>query len=734
MNNKYPINLIAALLLLVFPLESFAESCPAHPLESAVSRDNSQIPEDDNIRISADESEIRESGETLLSGHVEIERLDKQLSATEVAYNRETEHLRATGNVVFSDPLLTLEGDQLEYDLGTDQGTLENGFYSLKGRPSHGSAKKIIRQGDKQRLEQATYTGCPPGAVSWQITADAIDLDLEANQGQAKDLTLTFKGVPLFYAPSLSFPLSKDRKSGFLVPSLGSSSDSGTEFSTPYYWNIAPNMDATLTPGVMGKRGATLDGEFRYLTEKVEGESSLTYLPSDDLRQGEDRKAFLLEHQGKISKNWDYEVDFNYVSDDEYFEDFGGSLAASSVSHLERKFASSYQGDSWWLDARTRSFQTLIGSKPYQELPRISFGQEGNIGNSGFEYQLVAEYADFDHQDKVVTGRRIDLYPSFSYPMRKGHYFVEPKVGLRYTNYDLSDQVAGLSESPDRSTPIVSIDSGLFLERDVNLWGLGLVQTLEPRMFYLNIPSRNQDDIPLFDTTLYDFNFSQLFRENRFAGGDRIGDANQLTTALTSRMLNPRTGGELLQASIGYIQNFEDRKVQLTPALPEDNESSSEIVTALAARLSRGLTSRAEWQWDPHESQSTRNTYGLRYQPDDQRILNLAYRQRRDAVSKTLIEQTDISAAWPIVEHWRFVGRSNYSLKDNQSLETFAGLEYESCCYVVRFLHRQYVRDLTEDVNRAFMIQLELTGLTGIGDRIEELLADDILGYDPDRY
>ena len=495
----------------------------------------------------------------------------------------------------------------------------------------------------------------------------------------------------------------------------------------PYYWNIAPNMDATITPDLIEKRGASLGGEFRYLTEKVEGETQLAFLPSDDL-YGDDRKAFLFEHQGAVSDQWDYRVDFNYVSDDQYFEDFGNSLAATSTTHLPRRFETHYDADHWWLRARARSFQTLSGAKPYQELPRVNFGHQGELGSTGFRYRLLAEYAQFDHQTSVVTGRRLDLYPSITYSVRKPHYFIEPKLGLRYTDYDLDDQTAGLDGNPSRSVPVLSVDSGLLFERDVDLWSLGLIQTLEPRLFYLHIPSRNHDDIPLFDTTAYDFNHSQLFRENRFSSVDRIGDANQLTGALTTRMINPRTGRELLQAGIGYIQYFEDREVQLTPAIADDREASSEIVTMLSARLLKGLTTRAEWQWDPHDSHTTRNTLGFRYQPDDQRILNLGYRQRRG-----VLEQTDFSVAWPVTESWRFVGRSYYSLKENKSIETFAGLEYESCCYAVRFLHRRYIRDLTGDVNRAFMIQLELTGLTSIGNRIDELLADDILGYDSRR-
>lgn len=712
---------LALIVLLLAPFQAgFAASCPNtvavdRPAEAAT---------DGDIQISADQSEMRESGETRLRGHVEIEHSGRVLNAGKVTYNQETDQVQASGAVVFAERDMVLEGSRLDYNLVSDQGTLENAYYSLKSRPGHGSAKKIIRQGKLQRLEQAVYTGCPAGEVAWELQAKSIDLDLDRQQGEARDVKLVFKDFPLFYTPYLSFPLSSARKSGLLVPSFGSSSNSGSEFAMPYYWNIAPNLDATLTPGLMGRRGATLEGEFRYLGRRMDGETSLAYLPDDNL-SGADRKAFAWQHNGKIRDNWQYRTDFNYVSDDQYFEDFGGSLARSSVTHLQRKLETSYQGQSWWLDARVRGFQTLAGAKPYQELPRLRLGHEEELGNTGFEYGIAGEYAAFNHQDRVVTGNRIDLYPSLSYPIRKGHYFINPRVGLRYTSYDLTRQLPGLNDSPDRSAPVFSLDSGLFLERDVDLWGLGLVQTLEPRMFYLKVPARNQDDIPLFDTTAYDFSFPQLFRDNRFTGGDRLGDADQVTAALTTRMLNPRTGGELLQASVGHIQYFADREVQLLPGTVEDDATSSEIVTALAARISRGLTTRAEWQWDPHASNTTRHTLGLRYQPDEERILNVAYRQRRGT-----IEQTDVSLAWPVVENWRFVGRSNYSLRDNKSVENYAGLEYQSCCFAVRFLQRQYIHSLDGEVNRAFMVQLELKGLTSIGSSIDELLADNILGYD----
>ena len=657
-----------------------------------------------------------------MRGHVDVRRDGTQITSQNLRYDQNSDQVDAEGAVILKDDSIVLEGTSLQMNLLSDEGTIENAHYALRERRARGQAVRIIRHGKGLHdLEQASFTTCPPGRTDWQLLADKFILDQQAGKGVARNMTLRFKGVPLFYTPYASFPLSDERKTGFLTPSFGSNSDGGTELITPFYWNIAPNYDALITPHNFARRGLMTEATVRHLQPKNSGITSFTYLADDKLTD-EDRKAFFWEMDGKLTSRLSYNIDYNYVSDDEYFEDFGKDLTSTSTTHLRRQFRARYAGNGWDLRANFEGYQTLEGSRPYQRLPQIEFTSDGELANGLLEYDLTAEYTLFDSNSKV-DGSRFDLYPTLSLRHERSAYFIEPSLGLRYTRYDLDGQIAGLDNSPDRFTPIVSLDSGLFFERDVDLWGLGLLQTLEPRAFYLYVPERDHSDIPLFDTNEQDISYSTLFATNRFSGADRQGDANQLTLALTTRMLSDG-GSELLKASVGQIIYFEDRQVQRRNRTTANNDSNSEYVTELDARLSRHLSTRATWQWDPDLESSTKTSLGLYYHRDPRRIINLAYRSRIDN-----LEQTDFSMAWPISKNWSFVGRSNYSLRENRSLDSFAGFEYDSCCWAVRIVSRHWVKDVDDDKNHALMMQFEFKGLANIGNSIQELLADGILGY-----
>ena len=684
---------------------------------------------DGRTHLSADEVTGLETGTADLRGNVNISRGDQKLAAERVIYDRNTDRVEASGQVVYATPDMLLEGDHMETNLATSAGTVENASYAFRERGARGHATRIIRHdGHRQTLEQATYTTCPHGAVSWQLRTAKTDIDFEEDVGRARHARIWFKGVPIAYTPYISFPLSDARKSGFLVPSYGTSTDSGVDVATPYYWNIAPNYDATLTPRYLSKRGEMVEGLGRYLRPDMAGEATAAFLPDDD-RYGKDRATFLWQHRGRLLvPQLTYSIDYNYASDDEYFEDLGSDLTDTSADHLLRQFIVTYSATAWQLRANFQGYQTLDGTRPYQRLPQIEFETDGYNDRWNLEYELESELVHFD-QARLVDGTRFDLMPRVSYPITRPAYFIEPAVALRYTAYDLNKQIAGRDDSPDRFTPIASLDAGLFFERDLNLWGLPLLQTLEPRAYYLYVPDKDQDDIPTFDTSLLDFGADQLFRDNRFSGPDRQGDANQLTLALTSRLLSTRHGTELLRATVGQIIYFDDRDVQLRPTLAADDDSSSEYVTSFTAKLTRYLTTRADWQWDPDLEASTKTTFGVFYRPATNRILNVSYRSRRGR-----LEQTDLSFAWPMTSRWTLVGRHNYSLLDNQRLEVFGGLQYESCCWVARTLYRRYVKDDLGSVDRSLMFQLELTGLGKVGNRIEEFLTEGILGYQLENY
>ena len=702
---------------------------------SADERRNSEI------KLSADNADLIKNGISTFKGNVEIVRADQRLLADTVDYNREKESAVAKGNVSLADNSIAIHGNALLLDLKDDKSTVSNAKFNLYDKHGRGEAEKLKRDGVKNttRLKNTSYTTCPVGNNDWQLNADKIKLDHNEGVGTANNVSVNFMGIPFFYSPILTFPIDDRRKSGFLTPSFGDSEESGAEFSIPYYWNIAANRDATITPRILGKRGFQLGGEYRYLNKNSEGKVFAEYLPSDNEFNDEDRYLFSYKNTSTFTPRFRVKADINVVSDKDYFEDLGNNINLSSITHLERRLDARYAGDFWNVTGRLQGYQTIdrtiaSQSRPYERLPQVIFNANLPDQHFGLDYGLRAEAVYFNRKNSV-TGSRFDLEPSVSLPLRNSYGFITPKIGLRYTKYDLDNTLAGEDSSPDRSLPIYSIDSGLYFDRDTHFGGQAITQTLEPRLYYLNIPERNQDNLivdelgrdVVFDSGLFDFSFDQLFRENRFTGADRIGDANQLTAAITTRFIEQASGIERASASIGQIFYFDDRKVTL-PNQIVDTDNNSDIVAEASARFTKSLSARVGIQWDPNENQTNKGVASVRYQSDDNHIINLAYRQRND-----LIEQTDVSVNWPLNKQWNAIARWNYSLDRERSIDSFAGLEYENCCWIVRVVGREYINDLDQDdENSSLLIQLELKGLTSFGDKIKKFLGHGILGYDRD--
>ncbi|MDX1514791.1 MAG: LPS assembly protein LptD, partial [Gammaproteobacteria bacterium] len=391
----------------------------------------------------------------------------------------------------------------------------------------------------------------------------------------------------------------------------------------------------------------------------------------------------------------------------------------------ERRGDLTYSGNFWWARARVQDYQTLDetlapSSRPYERLPQLFAATSLRERNREINVGGIAEFVSFD-RDASVTGNRMDLRPYVSFPMRTAGTFIVPRAIVRYTQYDLDNTASGADDSPSRLIPTFNLDSGLFFERPFTLGGRSMIQTLEPRAYYLFTPFDNQDDQPVFDTAEYTFSFAQLFRDDRFAGADRVGDANQLSLALTSRFLE--TGGnELFRASVGQIRYFRDRKVTL-PADIRDTRNASDLVAEVAANLAQRWRVLGAIQWNTNDDVTNRSTIALRYQPNRRSVLNLAYRFVRGVA-----EQTDLSFSWPIAQNWRAVGRFNYALNLDTDLETFAGIEYESCCWGLRLVGRRYLSNTEGEHTNAIFLQLELKGLTGVGSA-SQFLERNIPGY-----
>ena len=690
--------------------------------------------EESNILVTADGAVLNQSEETaLFSGDVEVNYQEAWIRAQEIRYHRRSETIEADQSFVLLQPGLRVAGSRAQIHLAEDQGNAEAVEYRLPTVPARGSAASVeILDPDHFFFEQPTYTTCPPGDSSWELTAADLSIDTEEGVGTAHDAKLRFKGVPFLYLPYASFPIDDRRKSGFLPPSVGQSESTGFDLSVPYYFNIAPNMDATLAPRIMTKRGLALGGEFRYMQPRHRGVLLAEILPDDRDRSEDDpdvRGAFSLQGQATPGDDWLFETDINYVSDDNYLADLRKSMALTSKKHLERHADLRYSGERWALLGRVQDFQTIAQNteEPYSRLPQLLAKFDSPITQQGLSLGLTSEYVYFDHDDKE-RGHRLDIHPYLTLPMEREWGFLTPKLSGRYTAYQLDQRATGLPDDPDRLLGSFSLDGGLFFERYADWFGNDTLQTLEPRLFYLYTPYKDQSDLPVFDSADTTFSFNSLFRANRFSGSDRVGDANQLTTALSSRILDSRTNRELLSASLGQIFYFADREVQLEGS-STTTESSSPIVAEVSAILGGGWSARGNIQWDPHASVSRteRSAASIHYLDKNKGAFNLAYRYLEDE-----LEDTEVSVHVPVNDSLGLMGLWNYSLLRDQTMGAFAGIEYNSCCWTVRAMVRQFVTDGDEDPELDFFVQLELKGLASLGSRLDDTLKREIRGYDSD--
>jgi LPS-assembly protein len=698
--------------------------------EAAPPRPDLPPPVGDFVRLSGDNAVVLEKqGTSTLQGNVFVQRGEQILSTPHVIYDRNNDIAEAEGNFTFWDSDYVISGSSVQLR-EKNQGKMKNVEYWLLNRRARGHAEKLTKDSkDIVNLEQASYTTCDPNKEYWRLDTGSLTLDKANARGTARDVKLRILDVPVFYFPYLSFPLGNERKSGFLVPRLGTSDETGVEFSIPYYFNLAPNYDATFTPRFMSRRGILLRSEFRYLTQASGGELNFEYLPHDNAF-GEDRGSLVFRHNGLIGKRWLTDININYASDRRYFEELGNNVSVASITHLERRADLTYIGYGWGLLGRLQTFQTLDpnpAARPYQRLPQLLFKTYLPERNRQFNLELQAEGVRFDRDINVVEGpigNRFDIESIFSFPWRTPGTFVVPKLSLRYTRYDLDNVAADDKTTHNRFLFTFSTDSGLFLERDVNWFGTDLVQTLEPRLFYRYTPYRDQADIPIFDTAEYDLSFLQLFRENRFSGADRVDDGHQVTFGLTSRLLGSNTGVEHLRASIGEIFYFQDRRVTL-PDQFDETDSSSSIIAELATQFAKGWRASSTVRWNPHAQNTEHTVLRLRYHPEQERIFNVSYRLRDNS-----LEQTDISFHWALGRRWNILGRWNYSLPSEKTLESVVGLEYSSCCWSIRAITRRYLNNIDGlSYLNGFFLQFQLKGLGSIGKKADSFLEQRIPGY-----
>lgn len=612
---------------------------------------------------------------------------------------------------------------------------------------SRGDAKSVLFEGEtKKVLKTARYTTCEVDRDDWYIKASELEIDTYTKTATGWNARVEFMGVPLLYTPWIDFSYLNQRKSGFLSPTVGTTSRSGFEVLVPYYWNIAPDMDATIGTRALSKRGVQLQGEFRYLDDAYSGINSAEYLPSDS-QSGEDRYYLNLQHQQRLGNGWSGGYNIERVSDDEYFSELSTQITVTSRVNLPQQGYLNYQDDVWSFNGLVQKFQTLGEdvSAPYHRLPQLTLN-----GTKDYEFlrpNLYTQWVGFDRDQNRpvrlltdsgqlstgVTGNRFVAYPSLSVPFEKPYGYITPKFGIHYTSYALDNESFAFRdnlgntgtdtyEAGTRSVPIFSLDSGLFFDREVNVVNNRYTQTLEPRLFYVYIPRRDQSMFPVFDSSEADLNLGTLFLENQFTGNDRINDANQVSLAFTTRMIDAKSGQQRLAATLGQRFYFSDQQVTLPGDIPRAR-NSSDIVAAVTAKLTNSWNVDAIWQYNTDASSTVRSNIGARYNPEPGKVLNLSYRYTVDR-----LEQINISGQWPLGSGWYGMGRWNYSFFENQPIEGIAGIEYDAGCWQARSV-LQRVSTATADANYALFFQLELGGLTSIGSNPMRLLQRSIPGY-----
>ncbi len=745
-----------------------------------------------------------------LAGDVVMRQGSMQIEADEASLYQAENRGELNGKVRLRDNGALIVGDHADVQLDTGAAKVDNAEYILHKSRIRGSAL-YAKRGENAiiRLKDGTYTTCEPNSNAWQLKGNNITLNPATGFGTATNVTLRVKDIPVFYTPYIYFPIDDRRQSGFLPPSFSSSTDTGFMLVTPYYFNLAPNYDATLYPRYMTKRGLLMEGEFRYLTESSEGQFGAAYLnDKDDKRKDQtdykDTRYMLnWQHKGGLDSRVLTEVDYTKISDPYYFQDLQSEqIGVESQDYVNQQGSVTYRGDTFnaKLNAQAYQLATVTQITPYNKLPQITFNgalpyHPGGV-NFNYNTELVRFERDLESGNYVnengtsdprldtnvkglarANGTRLNLAPSMSLPMTASYGYVTPTLKYMYTQYDLDLDSKGKStllageqykSSQTRSVPIASIDSGLYFDRNTQWFGTNYRQTLEPRAFYLYVPERDQQDIPVFDTGESTFSYSSLWRDNRFSGSDRVGDENKLSLGLTSRWIE-ENGFERQRISVGQAYYFKDRKVQM-PGIEENRDDSTSSVSPYALeyayRFNRDWRATADYNWDPETRSPRSGSAMMHYQPEDNpnKVVNIGYRYRNDQVRYNQytgkweigggdfgvkgkpgyikdyykIQQHDFSVIWPIVPQWNVISRWQYDYNRNRTLEAFGGFEYDNCCWKLRLINRYWVDNdeytqeapTNEKGDHGLFLQIVLKGLGGVvGTKVESFLDKGIQGY-----
>ncbi|WP_025917374.1 LPS-assembly protein LptD [Herminiimonas sp. CN] len=731
LQTRYRLSMLAAAIALACPPPlAYAQGLP-NPTRSKA------IEESQPSEISAEIMTGRPDRELQLDGEVEIRRGQTTIKADHALYLQIEDEVTASGHVWIKRFGDLYRGQQLKLNMSSGAGYVTSPEYKLLQNNAQGKARRIdFESSERAVVSQGTYSTCEGSDPDWYLQADTMRLDSGREVGTASSAVVYFKGVPIMGVPLMSFPLSDARKSGVLPPTFGATSKGGLELELPYYFNIAPNRDLTLFPKIISRRGLQLGAEGRYLEPDYAGQTRIEVLP-DDLQTRTNRYSLASIHNQKLAPAWSFGWNLNRASDNDYPSDFGQSITASSLRLLPRDVYTNYSGTYWNAAARMTSYQLLQDPlapivRPFGRLPQLNL-HAGREDVQGFDWAFDSEFSRFFLPDEELKGRprgdRLLINPQISYPLVRPGYFITPKLSLHATSYQLDAPAGSFSSASTltRTLPTFSLDSGLLFERDTTFFGQQARQTLEPRLFYVYTPFRDQSLFPNFDSAEATFSYPQLFSENRYSGSDRISDANQLTAALTSRYLDP-SGAERLRLSLGQRFYISTPRVTLTGPNSAGQESRSDLLLAASGRVTGALRLDSALQYSVNQNSLSSSLFGVQWLPAPKKVLNAEYRYVAKSSSVDLLKQVKLSGQWPLADRIYAVGRVSYSVPDRKTVDSLFGMEYKEDCWIFRVV-AQRITTATQTANSTIFIQLELNGLSKIGSNPLKALQQNIPGY-----
>ncbi|WP_286271356.1 LPS assembly protein LptD [Thalassotalea hakodatensis] len=735
----FPLNVLAQT---ADSIQNINASCPLPTYPTIV--DGSETLNSDTYNIWSKSTHIKREKFAKFIGGVTLSGQGQAISADELFVDRTTSALSATGNIHFQNPTVDIFASSLDASKSQNYTELTQSSYQLAGNPGHGSAGNIRITGDGTlTLVDSNFTTCYGEVPDWQIQASEISISLDENHGEAYNARFKLFGVPVFYVPYFSFPVSNERKSGFLYPKFSSSQRTGFQFESPFYWNIAPNMDATITPRYMSKRGLQLLTEFRYLSGQQNGQLNIEYLNKDDELNNDDKRYLArIQHVGTISENIRAYVDYTTISDDNYLVDIKSEQYNSNDAYLYQIGEIAYFSDNWFTKLQLQDFEVLGEHQTsYQTLPHIEFSHFTPLNFYHAEFDIYSEITRFTSNNLALPeADRYHFEAGLTLPISTPAWFLNSELRVLQTNYHQTRTEAfnRLEKSVNRTLPKIRLHGGMNFDRDITYFDQAFTQTLEPQLQYLYIPDEDQSAIGVYDTTTLQDDYDGLFRDRRFSGLDRIAQANQYSWGITSRLLD-NDNTEKFRLSVGRIVYLNDTHVSHNnQQIASSGESA--LASELYLSLNRNWQFSSDIQYNTKENSTNRSQSSLDYIFDNNNTIQLNHRYSKN-VSGSKLEQVSLLTSVAVNKNWQFVGRVTQDLKDKRSLESYAGLQYESCCWAVRFAFHRHINSNIDEQNQfqqnrdefdsGFMIQFIIKGLGGNRQPIDttEMFNNSIFGY-----